>query len=120
MRVEWPWGWHEDLLNGPGYRVKGLLIRSGQQLSLQRHRYRRERWTVLAGDDALLCGERWVVAKAGLMLSVPCGAVHRARSETSDLVILEVQHGDDLREDDIERLQDGYGRVINLRPTFEA
>jgi mannose-1-phosphate guanylyltransferase len=38
--------------------------------------------------------------------------VHRARSTTSDLVILEVQHGDDLREDDIERLQDDYGRVI--------
>ena len=113
MRVERPWGWYEDLLNAPGYKVKRLLIRSGQQLSLQRHRYRRESWTVVAGDGALLCGERWVVAKAGLMLSIPCGAVHRARSETSDLVILEVQHGDDLREDDIERLQDDYGRVIN-------
>ena len=113
MRVERPWGWYEDLLNGPGYKVKRLLIRSGQQLSLQRHRCRRESWTVVAGDGALLCDERWVDAKAGLMLSIPCGAVHRARSETSDLVILEVQHGDDLREDDIERLQDDYGRVIN-------
>ena len=46
------------------------------------------------------------------MLSIPCGAVHRARSDGSDLLILEVQHGDDLREDDIERLQDDYGRVI--------
>ena len=46
------------------------------------------------------------------MLSIPCGAVHRARADSSDLLILEVQHGDDLREDDIERLQDDYGRVI--------
>lgn len=47
------------------------------------------------------------------MLSIPLGAVHRSRSQIFDLVILEVQHGDDLREDDIERLQDDYGRVIN-------
>ena len=112
MRVERPWGWYEDLLTAPGYKVKRLLIRRGQQLSLQRHCHRSESWTVVAGDGALLCGEHWVAAKAGLMLSIPCGAVHRARSETSDLVILEVQHGDDLREDDIERLEDDYGRVI--------
>lgn len=113
MRVERPWGWYENLLEAPGYKVKRLLVRRGCQLSLQRHQHRSESWTVVAGDGALLCGERWVAAKAGLMLSIPCGAVHRARSETSDLVILEVQHGDDLREDDIERLQDEYGRVIN-------
>ena len=113
MRVERPWGWYEDLLSAPGYKVKRLLIRRGQQLSLQRHGHRSESWTVVAGDGALLTGERWVEAKAGLMLSIPCGVVHRARSTTSDLVILEVQHGDDLREDDIERLQDDYGRVIN-------
>ena len=52
-------------------------------------------------------------AKAGVMLTIPCGALHRARSDRSDLVILEVQHGNDLREDDIERLQDDYGRVIS-------
>ena len=47
------------------------------------------------------------------MLSIPCGTVHRARADDLDLLILEVQHGVDLREDDIERLQDDYGRVIN-------
>ena len=47
------------------------------------------------------------------MLSIPCGAVLRARAEGSDLLILEVQHGVDLREGDIERLQDDYGRAIN-------
>ena len=46
------------------------------------------------------------------MLSIPCGAVHRARANGTDLLILEVQYGNDLREDDIERLQDDYGRVI--------
>ena len=113
MRVERPWGWYEDLLAAPGYKVKRLLIHRGRQLSLQRHRYRSESWTVVAGDGARLCGERWLEAKAGVMLTIPCGALHRARSDQSDLVILEVQHGNDLREDDIERLQDDYGRVIN-------
>ena len=64
------------------------------------------------GSGALLCGDIWHPASAGVMLSIPCGAVHRARADGSDLLILEVQHGDDLREDDIERLQDDYGRVI--------
>jgi mannose-1-phosphate guanylyltransferase len=47
------------------------------------------------------------------MLTIPCGAVHRARGGQRDLIILEVQHGAVLREDDIERLQDDYGRVIS-------
>ena len=67
---------------------------------------------MVSGSGALLCDETWQAASAGVMLSIPCGAVHRARAEDSDLLILEVQHGDDLREDDIERLQDDYGRVI--------
>ena len=47
------------------------------------------------------------------MLTIPCSTVHRARGGQSDLIILEVQHGAVLREDDIERLQDDYGRVIS-------
>ena len=68
---------------------------------------------MVAGAGALLCGERWQQARAGVMLTIPCGAVHRARGGDQNLIILEVQHGDDLLEDDIERLQDDYGRVIN-------
>ena len=112
MRVERPWGWYEDLLAGEGYKVKRLLVRAGQQLSLQRHFHRSESWTVVSGDGALLCGDLWQQASVGTLLTIPCGAVHRARGGDCDLVILEVQHGSDLREDDIERLQDDYGRVI--------
>ena len=112
MRVERP-GVGTRICWSPGLQGEAPVDSPWPALSLQRHCHRSESWTVVAGDGALLCGERWVAAKAGLMLSIPCGAVHRARSETSDLVILEVQHGDDLREDDIERLQDEYGRVIN-------
>ena len=113
MRVERPWGWYENLLEAPGYKVKRLMVRSGCQLSLQRHRHRSESWTVVAGNGALLCGERWHDASPGLMLTIPNGERHRARGGTEDLVILEVQHGELLREDDIERFQDDYGRVLN-------
>ena len=112
MRVERPWGWYETLSQGDNYLVKRLLVRAGQQLSLQRHRHRSESWTVVSGFGALLCADICHSACASVMLSIPCGAVHRARADGSDLLILEVQHGDDLREDDIERLQDDYGRVI--------
>ncbi len=112
MRVERPWGWFEDLLEAPGYKIKRLLVRSGRQLSLQRHHHRSESWTVVAGEGQLLCDDAWTTATPGLMLSIPRGSVHRAKGGDEDLVILEVQHGDVLDENDIERLQDDYGRVI--------
>jgi mannose-1-phosphate guanylyltransferase len=120
MRVDRPWGWYEHLQSGKGYKVKRLLVFKGQQLSLQRHHHRSESWTVASGDGSLLCNNQWVEAHPGVMLTIPVGAVHRARGGHCDLVIIEVQHGDDLREEDIERLQDDYGRVIALSSTFEA
>ncbi|MAR06439.1 MAG: mannose-6-phosphate isomerase [Cyanobium sp. NAT70] len=113
MRVERPWGWFEDLLEEPGYKVKRLFVRSGQQLSLQRHAHRSESWTVVSGNGRLLCSEQWHDAHPGIMLSIPEGAVHRAQAGSMNLVILEVQHGAVLSEDDIERLQDDYGRVLS-------
>ena len=112
MRVERPWGWFEDLLEAPGYKVKRLLVRRRCQLSLQRHRHRSESWTVVAGNGQLLCDDAWITARPGVMLTIPKGSIHRAQGGNEDLVILEVQHGEVLNEDDIERLQDDYGRVI--------
>ena len=113
MRVERPWGWYEDLLEAPGYKVKRLMVRRGCQFSLQRHHHRSESWTVVSGDGGLFCDDQWHDANPGLMLTIPCGAMHRARGGEQDLMILEVQHGSLLSEDDIERLQDDYGRVIS-------
>jgi len=112
-RVERPWGWYEDLLEGPGYKLKRLLIRKGQRLSLQRHRHRSENWTVAAGAGELFCDGVWHQASAGSNLHIPCGALHRARGGSADLLIIEVQHGTRLEESDIERLEDDFGRVID-------
>ena len=105
-----PWGWFETIQEGSTYKVKRLLVKVGHQLSLQRHNHRSESWTVVQGDGLLLCDDDWHYATPGKTLTIPCGSVHRARGGSSDLLIIEVQHGEILSEDDIERLEDDYGR----------
>lgn len=110
-RVVRPWGWFEGLGGGEGYRVKRLCIRAGARISLQRHRHRSEHWVVVAGTGLLECEGQQLEASPGTLLTVPCGAIHRASAGASDLVIVEVQRGLDLREDDIERFADDYDRT---------
>jgi mannose-1-phosphate guanylyltransferase/mannose-6-phosphate isomerase len=111
-RVFRPWGWYEDLLEGPGYKLKRLWIDAGQRLSLQRHRHRSENWTVAAGSGSLLCDDHWTSAIPETTLHIPCGAVHRAEAGEEGLLLIEVQHGALLQESDIERLEDDFGRVL--------
>ena len=108
--VERPWGWFEDLGDGDGYRVKRLCIRAGRRISLQRHHHRSEHWVVVAGSGTLLCDQHSVQAEPGTTLLIPCGAVHRASAGEQDLLIVEVQRGELLSEDDIERFADDYQR----------
>ena len=108
--VERPWGWFETLGDGEGYLVKRLCIRAGQRISLQRHRHRSEHWVVVSGDGQLECEGTVIPAAAGTTLLVPCGAIHRAAAGGEDLLIVEVQRGTLLSEDDIERLADDYQR----------
>lgn len=112
-RVIRPWGWYEDLLEGPGYKLKRLWLDPGQRLSLQRHRHRSENWTVAEGEGSLLCGDTWTKAAPGITLHIPCGAVHRAQAGDTGLLVIEVQHGALLEESDIERLEDDFGRVLH-------
>ena len=111
QREERPWGWFETLGTGEGYLVKRLWIRAGQRISLQRHRHRSEHWVVVAGNGTLECNGSLHKASPGTAMEVPCGAVHRAAAGSADLLIVEVQRGDQLREDDIERLADDYQRA---------
>lgn len=112
QRVVRPWGWYEDLLEGPGYKLKRLWLEAGQRLSLQRHRHRSENWTVAAGDGTLFCDGIWTDASPGTTLHIPCGAIHRAHGGDQGLLLIEVQHGALLQESDIERLEDDFGRVL--------
>lgn len=112
-RVIRPWGWYEDLLEGPEYKLKRLWLNPGQRLSLQRHHHRSENWTVAEGAGSLFCHDTWSEARAGSTLSIPCGAIHRAQAGDQGLLLIEVQHGAVLQESDIERLEDDFGRVLS-------
>jgi len=116
-RVERPWGWFESLGSGEGYQVKRLLVRAGNRISLQRHQHRSEHWVVVSGEGWLECEGRSIPAEVGTHLAIPQGAVHRARAGALDLLIVEVQQGPWLSEDDIERLSDDYGRPVAQGPT---
>lgn len=105
-----PWGWYEVLAVGEGYQVKRLHLEPNRRFSLQRHHQRSEQWLVLAGQGVVQLGGNNLTVQPGQLLEVPIVCVHRASAGPEGLVILEVQRGDVLREDDIERLADDYGR----------
>jgi mannose-1-phosphate guanylyltransferase len=108
-----PWGSYEVLANGDGYQVKRLTVKPGKRLSLQWHRHRGERWTVVAGTASVtLDGAQFVIRQGG-MVEVQLKAVHRLANAgaSQDLVVIETQVGDYLDEDDIVRVEDDFGRV---------
>lgn len=112
-----PWGNFVRLAAGEGYQVKRLVVRPGQMLSLQRHMHRDEVWVVVCGtaevtteiggvvQDEFLCSE-------GDYVEIPKVTRHRlANPGKIDLVIIEIQTGAYLGEDDIERFDDVYDRI---------
>lgn len=106
-----PWGDWTVLDVGPGHAVKRIRVIPGGVLSLQRHRHRAEVWTVVAGVAEVTLGPRVFAAQAGESVRIATGEVHRAANRGgADMVFIEVQTGPILAEDDIERLEDQYGR----------
>jgi mannose-6-phosphate isomerase-like protein (cupin superfamily) len=100
------------LEEGPGYKIKRLVVRPGQRLSLQKHRHRAEHWVVVAGTATIVCGARRLTLRARQCAVIPRQAWHRIENHgRHPVVIIEVQHGVYLGEDDIIRRQDDYGRA---------
>jgi mannose-6-phosphate isomerase len=100
------------LSDAPTHKVKRLTVEPGQRLSYQRHARRAEHWFVVGGVGVVtLDGVEHPVAP-GVAIDVPVGAAHRVASTGAEpLVFVEVQHGSYFGEDDIERLDDDYGRT---------
>jgi mannose-1-phosphate guanylyltransferase/mannose-6-phosphate isomerase len=110
-RVNRPWGTYEGLDSGDGFLVKRITVTPGASLSLQRHRQRAEHWVVVRGTARIVCGEDILLRTANQSVYIPIGALHRLENPGETLLeIIEVQTGDYLGEDDIERLEDRYGR----------
>ncbi len=109
--VERPWGSYTTLALASGYQVKTLLIKPGGRLSLQRHFQRSEHWVVVQGEPTLTVGDSVKVYQRDQVAYIPCQALHRIENFTDTLCqLVEVQVGEYLGEDDIERIEDVYGR----------
>ncbi len=107
-----PWGWFETISEQPGCKIKRIGVSPGCQISLQRHRHRAEHWVVARGTATVTVGDRVVDLEVGQHVDIAIGAVHRLANRTAqDMEIVELQFGERLDEDDIERLQDDYGRA---------
>jgi mannose-1-phosphate guanylyltransferase/mannose-6-phosphate isomerase len=106
-----PWGYHMVVETGPAYQVKRIVVEPGARLSLQRHKHRAEHWVVVSGTADVTIDKE--TSRLGLNQStfIPLGAIHRLANPGKDLLtVIEVQYGDYLGEDDIERLSDDYNR----------
>ena len=106
-----PWGNWRVLARGNGFQVKRLEVSPRQRFSLQFHHRRSEHWVVVAGIGRVVLGTRTLRAWPGRALFIPKRATHRLQNVGSTpLVVIEVQRGDYLGEDDIVRLADDYAR----------
>jgi len=106
-----PWGSYDSVDSGPNYQVKRISVNPGARLSLQRHKFRAEHWVVVHGQAKVHVDGQDYVLNANDSIYIPKGAAHCLANETREsLHLVEVQSGSYLGEDDIERLEDVYGR----------
>ncbi|MBR8830063.1 MAG: Alginate biosynthesis protein AlgA [Chroococcopsis gigantea SAG 12.99] len=106
-----PWGTFTTLEEGPGYKIKRIEVNPGHRLSLQMHYHRSEHWIVVSGTARVTCGEEETILGANQSTYVPQCTVHRLENPgVIKLILIEVQNGEYLGEDDIVRFQDDYAR----------
>lgn len=107
-----PWGTYTILDESLGYKVKRIEVYPGQRLSLQHHHYRSEHWIIVQGKAEVVNGDETVQLGVNQSIYIPQGNIHRlVNIGTELLVMIEVQCGNYLGEDDIVRHQDDYARV---------
>ncbi len=109
--VHRPWGCYQGIDRADRYQVKRITVEPGAQLSLQMHHHRAEHWVVVRGTAKVTCGDRTFILSENQSTYIPIGEQHRLENPGKiPLDIIEVQSGSYLGEDDIERLEDVYGR----------
>ena len=111
-RVYRPWGYYQSIDTGARYQVKRILVKPGEQLSLQKHHHRAEHWIVVNGIAEVTRDEDIVLVHENQSIYLPIGCLHRLRNPGKiDLELIEVQTGSYLGEDDIIRIEDAYNRA---------
>ncbi len=107
-----PWGWYSILEDAEDCKVKRLVVKPGQVLSLQKHEKRSEHWTVIRGEAKVRLGDTEFLLQANESTYIPAGTLHRLENPgLEDVHLIEVQTGSYFGEDDIVRYEDIYGRV---------
>ncbi len=107
-----PWGMYTVLGEGRGFKIKRIEVKPGASLSLQMHRQRSEHWVVVSGVAKVINGERDIIINTNESTFIPAGHRHRLTNPgTVPCVMIEVQSGGYVGEDDIVRFEDNYGRT---------
>lgn len=110
--VHRPWGTYTVLEDSNGYKIKRIEVKPGASLSLQMHHHRSEHWIVVSGTAEVTNGEKVFLVRKNESTYIPAGNKHRLINPGKTLlVMIEVQSGDYLEEDDIVRFDDKYGRA---------
>lgn len=110
--VHRPWGTYTVLDDAQGFKIKRIVVYSGKKLSLQKHFHRSEHWVVVSGTAIVTCSGEEKIVRPNESMYIPMGTVHRLENRGRiPLVIVEVQVGDYLGEDDIVRIEDEYRRT---------
>ena len=109
--VHRPWGTYTVLETAPGFKIKRIVVKPGAALSLQKHEHRSEHWVVISGEAMVTNGELETHIQANQSAYIPAGTLHRLHNPgQTDCVMIEVQVGGYVGEDDIIRFDDVYGR----------
>lgn len=107
-----PWGSFTVLEEGRGYKIKRIEVKPNHRLSLQMHYHRSEHWIVVSGTAKVICGDNELIVHQNQSTYVPQGHAHRLENPgVIPLVLIEVQNGEYLGEDDIIRFEDDYART---------
>jgi mannose-6-phosphate isomerase len=107
-----PWGTFTVLDEAATHKVKRIEVLPGKRLSYQRHARRSEHWMAVSGRARVTLDGVEVLISAGQTVDIPAGTAHRIENiGETDLVFIEIQQGSYFGEDDIERLQDDFGRT---------
>lgn len=106
-----PWGEFETLAEGDNFKVKKLTVNPGGHLSLQSHKFREETWVIIQGQAEVIVGDTTAQLLPGSRVGIEVGDIHRLKNSGDEpLIVVEVQYGSYLGEDDIIRYEDIYGR----------
>ena len=109
--VHRPWGTYTVLEENTNFKIKRIEVKPRAALSLQMHHHRSEHWVVVSGTAKVINGEETFLLNANQSTFIPAGHQHRLENPgVIDLVMIEVQSGEYLGEDDIVRFEDNYGR----------